>query len=84
MVSDREGGRGDFKLYGRAAQVDDPERRSRYREAIRARIGWEPIEPHYHCFAIDVESAGFVVFTEQRYGLAWTPEGGLRRWAIGG
>jgi Pyridoxamine 5'-phosphate oxidase len=84
VVSDREGGEGDFKLYGRACQVDDPERRSRYRAAIRARIDWEPVEPNYHCFAIDVESAGFVVFKEEQYGLAWTPQGGLRRWTIGG
>ena len=51
---------------------------------MKARLGWEPEEPRYHCFAVDVESAGFVVFGEQRLGLAWSPESGLRRWTPGG
>jgi hypothetical protein len=82
VVSDRLGTEGDFKLYGQALDVRDPERRARYRAAIKARIDWEPLEPNFHCFAIDVESAGFVIFGEERYGLAWDPVGGLRRWAI--
>jgi hypothetical protein len=79
-VSDRRGTQGDFKLYGRAVAVDDPERRARYRATIKARIDWEPSEPEYHCFAIDIESAGFVIFGDAGYGLAWTPAGGVRRW----
>jgi hypothetical protein len=82
VASDRMGREGDFKLYGRAVQVDDPERRARYRATIKARIDWEPAEPEYHLFAIDVDSAGFVTFAEERYGLAWNPDGGLRRWKI--
>jgi hypothetical protein len=81
VVSRREGDEGDFKLYARALEVDDPDVRSRYRETIKARIGWEPEEPNYHLFAIDIESAGFVTFAaDDRYGLAWDPAEGLRRW----
>jgi hypothetical protein len=80
VVSRREGDEGDFKLYARAADVQDPVRRERYRETIKARIDWEPQEHNYHLFAIDIESAGFVIFGEERYGLAWNPAGGLRRW----
>ncbi len=83
-VSDRNGTEGDFKLYGRALPVDDPERRARYRATIKARIDWEPTEPRFHCFAIDVASAGFVIFGDAGYGLAWSPDGGLRRWATSG
>ena len=82
VVSDRMGTEGDFKLYGRAVDVRDPGRRARYRATIKARIDWEPEEPNFHCFAIDVESAGFVTFGEGRYGLAWSPAGGLRRWKL--
>ncbi|HSP72381.1 MAG TPA: pyridoxamine 5'-phosphate oxidase family protein [Gaiellaceae bacterium] len=82
VVSDRMGTEGDFKLYGRAVDVQDAERRARYRAAIKARIDWEPDEPRYHCFAIEVESAGFVIFGEGRYGLAWEPSSGLRRWQL--
>ena len=82
VVSDREGTEGDFKLYGRAVDVEEPERRARYRETIKERLDWAPDEPNYHLFAIDVESAGFVIFGGDRYGLAWNPDSGLRRWRI--
>ena len=84
VVSERTGKEGDFKLYGRAVDVQDADRRVAYRAAIKARIDWEPPEPNYHLFAIDIDSAGFVTFDEPRYGLAWDPTGGLRRWAIAG
>lgn len=79
VVSDRAGTGGDFKLYGRAVDVPDPAVRRLYRETIYARIGWAPTEPNYHLFAVDVESAGYVVFGEQRFSLAWDAERGLRR-----
>jgi hypothetical protein len=81
-TSSRMGDEGDFKLYGTAVDVHDPELREAYRAAIKARIDWAPDEPNYHLFAIDVESAGFVVFGEERYGLAWDPARGLRRWPM--
>jgi hypothetical protein len=84
VVSERSGKEGDFKLYGRAVDVQDPDRRAAYRAAIKARIDWEPPEPNYHLFAVDIDSAGFVTFDEPRYGLAWDPAGGLRRWVIKG
>jgi hypothetical protein len=81
VVSRRDGDEGDFKLYGWAMPVEEPERRARYRATIKARIDWEPREPNYHAFAVDIESAGFVTFgPAHRYGLAWDPERGLRRW----
>jgi hypothetical protein len=81
-TSDRAGAQGDFKLYGRARAIDDPALRAQYRETIFARIEWAPTEPNYHLFAIDVESAGFVIFGEERYGLAWNRERGLTRWTF--
>jgi len=82
VVADRQGTGGDFKLYARAVEVQDPARRERYRATIKARIDWEPDEPSYHLFALDVDSAGFVIFGEERYGLAWDPRRGLRRWEL--
>jgi hypothetical protein len=82
VVSERSGKEGDFKLYGRALDVQDPKRRAAYRAAIKARIDWEPAEPNFHAFAVEIESAGFVTFAEPRYGLAWDPDSGLRRWTI--
>ena len=81
VVPDRQGTQGDAKLYGTAVAVEEPERRAAYRETIFARIGWQPEEPEYHLYAIDVTSAGFVIFGDHRYALAWDPERGLRRMA---
>ena len=78
VVCDREGTEGDFKLYGRTVDVSEPERRVRYADALEARIDWRPSEP-YHLFAVDIESAGFVIFGDDRYSLAWSPRDGLRR-----
>ena len=83
VVSRRDGDEGDFKLYARVVEVQDAARRERYRETIKARIDWAPDEPEYHLFALDVDSAGFVIFGQERYGLAWNPESGLRRWKMG-
>src|SRR4029077_12701102 len=80
VVSRREGDEGDFKLYGRAVPVEQGERRDRYRAAIKARIDWEPEEPNYHVFAVDLGVAGFGRVAPGRYGLAGDPGRGLGRW----
>lgn len=64
VTSDKAGTEGDFKLYGRAASIDDAATRERYGEAVFAAIGWRPDEP-FHLFGIDVEEAGFIVFGEE-------------------
>jgi hypothetical protein len=79
-LTDRHDLSGDFKVYGRALPVEDASRRDAHREAIRARIDWEPPEP-YHVFAVEIESAAFVTFAEPRFGLAWEAGGELRRWS---
>jgi len=81
-VSDRMGSEGDFKLYGRAIDIQDLAQREIYRQTILARIGWEPEEPNYHLFAIDIASAGFATFSDEHYALAWDPDKGLRRLAL--
>jgi hypothetical protein len=69
---------GDLKLYGRAVAVDDLERRAAYRAALKARIGWEPEEPEFHLFAIEVESAVYVRFDEEvQEHWRWATESGL-------
>lgn len=63
VVRDREATEGEFKVYGRAVEVFDADRRKRYGAALAAKIGWDPEEPEsrYHLFAIDIESASFAV-----------------------
>ena len=77
-TTDRLGTEGDAKLYARAEDVRDPDLRSAYREAIKARIDWAPDEPNFHAFAMDVVAAGFITFREPRTVLSWDPDGGTR------
>ncbi len=79
VTCDKSGVDGDVKLYGRMVDEQDPSLRAAFRDAIRARIDWAPDEPEYHCFSLDVESAGYTIFGEGSHGLAWDPAGGLRR-----
>ncbi len=62
-VSERNGAEGEFKVYGRAVEVNDPEERRRFGDAVFAAIGFRPEEPEFHCFAISIES---VVFSQLR------------------
>ncbi len=72
---DREATRGDFKVYGRAVAITDPERRRRFGDTIFAAIGWRPLEP-YPLYAVDIESAAYIDFADDHRLLRWTPAGG--------
>jgi hypothetical protein len=83
VTCDRTGADGDIKLYGRVVDERDPEIRTAFLEAIRARIDWAPEEPEYHCFSVDVERAGYTRFSVEEEqapnrALAWDPRTGLR------
>ena len=78
VTANRQGTDGDVKLYGRAVDERDPDVRDAFREAIRARIAWAPDEPNYHCFSVDIESAGYIRFGDEAQALAWDPGLGLR------
>ena len=79
VTCDKAGTDGDVKVYGRVVDELGPEVRSAFRDAIRARIDWAPDEPQYHCFSVDVTSAGYALFGERHHALSWDPERGLRR-----
>ena len=57
----RHGGR--VQGLWRAVEVNDPEERRRFGDAVFAAIGFRPEEPEFHCFAISIES---VVFSHLR------------------
>ena len=73
---DRHAATGDLKLYGRVRDVTDLGLRERYADTLEAAIGWRPSDP-YHLFAVDVESAGYISFGEERRLLRWTPAAGV-------
>jgi hypothetical protein len=83
VTCDRMGTDGDLKLYGRMVDVHEPALRRAYQTAIKARIDWEPDEPEFHLFSLEVESAGFTIFGDEQRALAWDPVSGLRQLPLG-
>jgi predicted pyridoxine 5'-phosphate oxidase superfamily flavin-nucleotide-binding protein len=77
-TTDRMGTAGDAKIYARALDVQDPELRQTYRDAVKERIDWAPDEPNFHAFSIDVESAGFITFAEPKTVITWDRARGTR------
>jgi len=69
---------GDIKLYGTARRVEGETKRE-YERTLYARIQWSPHEP-YHCFALDITSAGFVRFRDNgRDAWSWRAGAALRK-----
>lgn len=65
LIHNRFGDGGEFKLHGRAIEITDLAERALYREAIFQRIGWQPDEPQFHLFAIEIHSAGSFKYEEE-------------------
>ena len=57
-VVDKGGTQGDFKLYGIARDVHEPDERESYCVALQAAIDWRP-DTDYHLFAIEVAEIGW-------------------------
>ena len=62
VVSNRDGSEGEFKLYGRVRDEVSPERRRVYAGALSEKLGFDlDEEEEWHLFAVDIESAAFVI-----------------------
>lgn len=79
VVSNREGTEGELKIWGRARDVQAPDERQRYCEALFEKIGWRPKEP-FHLFAIDFDHAAWRKFdpSGEVHALIWRAESGTR------
>ena len=79
VVTNREGNEGEFKLRGRAVDVEDPELRKGYGDATEAEIDWRPTEP-FHLFTLDIEEAAFVIYEEdEQRTTRWTQQDGVTK-----
>lgn len=65
VPSDRMNPGGDVKLYGTVVDERDPDVRAAFRAAIKARIDWEPEEPNYHLYSLDVGRAAHIRFGDE-------------------
>ena len=69
----------EFKLRGRAVEIQDTRIRTATADAIEAGSGWRP-PLDWHFFSIDVEDAAFISWKDGVMRMTrWTPERGLER-----
>ena len=59
----------EFKLRGRAIEVNDQETRQKFAVAVKEKLGFEVGDEPMHLFAFDVESAGAVKIEDEKM---WT------------
>jgi hypothetical protein len=55
-VSDRMGSEGEFKVYGRAMDITNPDERQNYIEAMAKKLDMQFRDEKFHCFAVDIQS----------------------------
>ena len=62
-IADKNGTEGEFKVYGRAIDIQDKDLRQSYSKALFEKMGWDPTadESPYHLFSIDIESVAFAM-----------------------
>jgi hypothetical protein len=60
VVTNRDGGDGEFKVRGRALAEDDPGLNAEIAEAIAANLGWRPEVGKFHLFRVDVDDVTFI------------------------
>ncbi len=67
VVSNRDASEGEFKLFGRALDIQDPAMRRSYSDALFEKIGWSPEESEYHLFSIDILAASSAIIQNEEW-----------------
>jgi hypothetical protein len=67
------GDEAEITLRGRATEIHDPDVRQRYVAAVADRIAWQ--EPHFHLFAVHIESAALVRYGHGQQSVTLWPQG---------
>jgi hypothetical protein len=77
VVANRDGKEGEFKMRGRAEEIDDESWRERYGDATERTIDWRPTGD-WHLFAIDIDDAAWVRYADDLARTTrWTRDGGV-------
>jgi hypothetical protein len=74
VVSNRDGGEGELKLRGRAIAEHEEATRRRYCEAV-AVLGWQPEEPLFHLFRVEIGDLTYVRYAPSgdQHVVQWPP-----------
>jgi hypothetical protein len=76
IVTNRDGGEGEFKVRGVARAEHDPDVRRRYADAVAAALGWTPEPGRFHLFEIDICGVVFIRYDSasgDQYVVRWPP-----------
>jgi hypothetical protein len=76
VITNRDGGEGEFKIRGRARAEDDPDGQRHYAEVVSSALGWAPEPGRFHLFAVNVEDVTFMSYdssTGDQHVVRWPP-----------
>jgi hypothetical protein len=76
VITNRDGGEGEFKIRGVARAEHDLQVQRRYADAVAASIGWKPEPGRFHLFDIDIENVVFIRYddaTGDQHVASWPP-----------
>lgn len=60
VITNREGGEGEFKIRGTARAEHDDEVQHRYAQAVGKSLGWEPQPGRFHLFEVGIEHVTYI------------------------
>lgn len=66
-VSDRMASEGEFKVYGHAMDITNPNERQNYIEAMAKKLDMQFGDEKFHCFVIDIQSAAANTLVGQEF-----------------
>ena len=65
IITNKDGTEGEIKLYGQAQDIQSPQTRRTYLQAVHRELGYDlPGDEPFHLFAVDIESAAYVVIED--------------------
>ena len=76
VVTNRDGGEGEFKVRGHARSEKDSGVQWRYGEAVAQALGWKPEAGQFHLFAVDIDHVSYLRYDEptgDQYVTQWPP-----------
>jgi len=76
VITNRDGGEGEFKIRGTARAEKDPGVQARYAAAVGASLGWTPEPGRFHLFAVTIGDVTFIRYDEasgDQHVVRWPP-----------
>lgn len=78
VITDRDGGEGEYKIRGTARDETDPDVQQRYAAAVSQALGWHPTPGQFRLFTVQLTDVTFMRYdaaTGDQFVTRW-PEGG--------